>query len=179
MTKLIALTCNHCGAPLKVPGETRFLTCGHCASHLEVQRSGDAIFTKVLEALDKRTAALANDVEILKLQNDLELLDREWAVESQPYMNRSKNGTLSEPTTEGAVFFAVVIVLVGLMVAIFGGHDVGPGAIVPGLGIIAFGGIWGRVAYSTAQDYQFRNQSYQCQRGALFAKIHRLSHSGQ
>ncbi len=51
--ELLSLTCGHCGAPLEVPEETRYVTCGYCSSKLEVHRSGGAIYTEVLEALQK------------------------------------------------------------------------------------------------------------------------------
>ena len=176
MTRLIALSCNHCGAPLEVPGDTRFLTCGHCSSRLEVQRSGDAVFTKVLEALDQRTTALAKDVEILKLQNNLERLDREWATESQSYMSRSKNGVLSEPTVEGTGFQLFIIILIGLGLVVGAGVSGEVVLALFGVLVLVFGGLVGNSEYARAQEYQQRKQSFRCEREALSAKIYRLEH---
>ncbi len=57
--RLLSLTCNHCGAPLEVPAKTRFLTCNYCSSRLEVHRSGSAVHTEVLEAIEERTKKIA------------------------------------------------------------------------------------------------------------------------
>ena len=38
--KLLNLSCNHCGAPLQVPEETKYLTCTYCSSRLQVEHSG-------------------------------------------------------------------------------------------------------------------------------------------
>ena len=76
--KLLALNCNHCGAPLEVPEKANYLTCTFCQTQLSVQRSGGAAYTEALEKLDERTEQIADDVEILKLQAELDRLDREW-----------------------------------------------------------------------------------------------------
>jgi DNA-directed RNA polymerase subunit RPC12/RpoP len=96
--ELVSLTCGHCGAPLEVPEGTRYVTCGYCSSKLEVHRSGGAIYTQVLEALQKRTEEIADDVEILKLQNELERIDREWQENRQRCMIRGKHGSMREPS---------------------------------------------------------------------------------
>lgn len=70
MPEATALSCGKCGAPLTVPGEVRYLACTFCGARLEVRREGGAAFTAVLERL-------ADDVETVRLQNDLERLDRE------------------------------------------------------------------------------------------------------
>ena len=108
--ELLSLACGHCGAPLEVPDGTRYATCGYCSSKLEVHRSGGAIYTEVLEAIQKRTAEIAGEVEILKLQNELERIDREWQSERESCMVRGKNGSLSEPSpVVGTIIFIVVI----------------------------------------------------------------------
>ena len=108
--ELLSLACGHCGAPLQVPEGTRYVTCGYCSSKLEVHHSGGAIYTEVLEALQKRTEEIANDVEILKLQNELERIDREWQTDRESCMIRGKDGSLSEPSpVVGTVVFTVLI----------------------------------------------------------------------
>ena len=36
----LSIACNHCGAPLTVAEDTRFVTCGYCKLQLEVKREG-------------------------------------------------------------------------------------------------------------------------------------------
>ena len=84
--KILALTCNHCGAPLEVPAKTRFLTCTFCSSQLEVHRSGNAAYTEVLKALQEQAEQVADDVETLKLKRDLDELDRKWIEERKRHV---------------------------------------------------------------------------------------------
>ena len=81
--KVISISCNHCGAPLDVPLKTRYLTCSFCESRLEVQQSGNAYFTSVLEAVSQ----IEEDVGTIKLQNELERIDREWQSRSPAHNN--------------------------------------------------------------------------------------------
>ena len=112
--ELLSLACGHCGAPLEVPDGTRFVTCGYCSSKLEVHRSGGAIYTEVLEALQKRTEEIAGDVEILKLQNELERIDREWQSTRESCMIRGKDGGLSEPSPVAGTIAGVIAIGFGI-----------------------------------------------------------------
>ena len=108
--ELLSLACGHCGAPLEVPDGTRYVTCGFCSSKLEVHRSGGAIYTEVLEALQKRTAEIADDVEVLKLQNELERIDREWQADREKCVFHGENGSVIEPSAGcGTIVFVIVI----------------------------------------------------------------------
>ena len=108
--QLLSLTCNHCGAPLEVPGEARFVTCTHCSSRLAVQRSGGAAYTEVLEVLDQRTEQIADDVEKLKLENRLERLDREWMLQRDQYMVHDNHGRRHFPSKVGSLFAMVFVI---------------------------------------------------------------------
>jgi DNA-directed RNA polymerase subunit RPC12/RpoP len=79
MTTLIALSCNHCGAPLDLPSSTRFATCAHCGSRLVVSETGGAWVTVVLDELTAKTDRLGGALRELQLRDELERLDAEWA----------------------------------------------------------------------------------------------------
>ncbi|HEY3324081.1 MAG TPA: hypothetical protein VGP72_26750 [Planctomycetota bacterium] len=95
--ELLSLSCNHCGAPLQAPPEARYLTCAHCNARLAVQRSGSAYYTSVLEKIEKNTEEAVEDLGIIRRQNDLERLDREWAMKRETYLVRGKDGSTREP----------------------------------------------------------------------------------
>ena len=95
--ELLSLSCNHCGAPLEVPAGARFVTCAHCNSRLAVQRSGSAYYTSVLDRIEHNTEEAAEDLGVIRLQNDLGRLDREWKEQRQRYCTRGSNGALIEP----------------------------------------------------------------------------------
>jgi hypothetical protein len=105
--RLLNLACNHCGASLDVPEGTRFLTCSYCSSKLQIEHSGGAWYTSVLDQIQKNTEAVANDLDTVKLQDELEILDREMDMTCERYLSRDAKGKLRDP---------VLSVLVGLTV---------------------------------------------------------------
>jgi uncharacterized Zn finger protein (UPF0148 family) len=108
--ELTSVTCNHCGAPLEVQPGTRFLTCAHCGSRLEVHRSGGALYTEVLEAIDQRTQRIADDVDAIRRQNEVERLDREWMMRREQSLTRDKHGNASAPGSGVAMLIGSVVV---------------------------------------------------------------------
>jgi LSD1 subclass zinc finger protein len=166
--ELVSLVCGHCGAPLDVPEGTRYVTCGYCSSKLEVHRSGGAIYTEVFEALQRRTEEIADDVEILKLQNELERIDREWQIEREKRLVRGKHGT-SEPSIVGSVLLGILCLGFGLVFVAAGTKApplilFGLGGIVVGLFNLIFG-------TKKAQDFAALKQQYEVRRTAAARAI--------
>lgn len=69
-----------------MPDGTRFLACAFCGSRLEVQHTGSAVITRVLEELtqrtedlDERVEALTSPVALLRAERDLAEAVREEA----------------------------------------------------------------------------------------------------
>jgi hypothetical protein len=104
-----AVSCNNCGAPLEVGEQTRYATCAFCGSQLGIHRSGNAVYSEVLERISRDTADIADDVEVIRLQNELERLDREWLLEREQHMMRGKHGRTYRPSRAGGVVAAVVM----------------------------------------------------------------------
>src|SRR4051794_6976316 len=98
-TSVSTVACNHCGAPLQVGPTTRFVTCTYCGAKLEVHRTATSMYTEVLEQIDQRTAKMAQDLEYIKRQGEIDRLDRDWALRRDSYMVRNnKSGGVSEPS---------------------------------------------------------------------------------
>jgi cation transport ATPase len=76
--EFITVTCNQCAAPLEVSKNSRFATCSFCQSRLEIHQSETAVFTEILDRLDQRSEMIGDDVSIIRKQNELAQLDREW-----------------------------------------------------------------------------------------------------
>ena len=124
---LLSVSCNHCGAPLQITEETKFVTCLHCDHQLAVKHSDSAIFTEVLTQLAERTADMADDLKVIQLQNDLERLDREWETESRKYMIRGKNGHISRPSPLLFTVIGGVMILISLNTM----HSIKDGSSLP------------------------------------------------
>lgn len=173
LMKLIPLTCNHCGAPLEVPRKARFATCEYCSSRLAVHHEGSAWTTEVVESIEKNTRDIAEDVDAIRLQNDIERLDREWMMERGNLMTRGKDGSLSVPSHAGTVIgsiVGVVFIVFWIGMAI----NIGAPVFFPAFGVVGlviviaqcFGGI------SKAEQYQRARHRYQRERRKLAERLH-------
>ena len=162
-----SVTCNHCGAPLDVPSGTRFVTCAHCGSRLEIHRTGNALYTEVLEAIDQRTQEIAQDVDLIRRQNEIERLDREWQMRREELMVRTKRGAQT-PSVVGGIVGAVFAIGFGIFWMIVTSRGGAPG-FLPLVGIIvAAAGIIGGISnVSKATRYTDEQQRYEQQRAQL------------
>ncbi|MBU1068601.1 hypothetical protein KJ975_03440 [Myxococcota bacterium] len=173
--KTLTLSCNECGAPIDVPGSTNFFTCNFCGSRLSVQRTEGASYTKTLEALDRKTETLAREVEVLKLQNELERIDREWQEELKQYMVRDNDGHQSVPTAGGSIFGGFVATVFGIG-WIYNAVSMDAPALVAlvGLGFIGLGLYMGYSGYNKSLTYKAAHQRYQNRRDDLLRQLNAM-----
>ena len=162
--ELLSLACGHCGAPLEVPEGTHYVTCGYCSAKLEVHRSGGAIYTEVLEAIQKRTDELADEVEILKLQNELERIDREWQVERESCMIRGQHGNLREPSLLIGGFIGIASIVSGVVFLAIGIKY--PPVFLFGMAGVGLGFCSLFVEMKKSQRYNESKQRYEQRRAA-------------
>jgi DNA-directed RNA polymerase subunit RPC12/RpoP len=169
-----SVRCNHCGAPLEVGVETRFVTCQFCNSQLEVKRTESTVFTEEIAKITQNTERMAGSLEVLELQNDLERLDREW-IASNP-VSFDKDGRPIRQTGSGAaaiglafaIIFAVLCFGMARSVSTMGA----PGffALVPvGMGIFAI--IAGIMGIGKANDYETRRNFYEQRRAEMVKRL--------
>lgn len=175
---MISVRCNHCGAPLEVGDRTRFVTCQFCNSQLEIKHSESAVFTEEVTRIADNTEKMAGSLEVIRLQNEIEQLDREWGLQQTAHDAGGRNK--GPQTTGQALFgmgFAVFFAVVCFGMAGFASSMGGPGgifALVPvGMGIFALvGGIMGIVK---SEGTQSSHGDYQRRREALLEKLHTLN----
>jgi DNA-directed RNA polymerase subunit RPC12/RpoP len=172
----ISVRCNHCGAPLDVGMQTRFVTCQFCNSQLEIKRTDSSVFTEEVERIARNTDKMANSLEVIKLQNEIEQLDREWSAKQAEAAPSGKRG--GPQTTGGAVFglvFAVFFAIVCFSMAGAAGSHGAPSifSMVPvGMGIFALVAAIMNLAKSSSLD-QSRG-AYQQRRGELMRKLEEM-----
>lgn len=188
MVKLTPVSCNHCGAPLDVPAKVRFVTCTYCESRLEIHREGSAAFSEVLEAVEANTREIADDVEVIRLNSEIEQLDREWTLEREKYMITGKHGHQHLPSKQGGFVGGIVVIGFGVLWTIVAfviassmarsGFGSGPGKaafLFPCCGVLFV--IFGFFAIlnnsKKADEYQKAQQAYQARRQALMEKMRR------
>lgn len=172
--EMISVCCNHCGAPLNVGANARFVTCTFCNTQLEVKRSESAVFTEEITRIAENTRQMAGSLEIIELQNEIERLDREWSA-GHP-VSSDEHGRPTTPTsTGGAVFglmFSIFFALVTFSMAGIASSFGAPGifTLVPvGMGIFALtAGIMG---LGKANQYQSNKSIYEQQRAEMVARL--------
>ena len=167
---LISVSCNHCGAPLEFPDSSKFITCKYCKSNLKIQHSGGAIYSEVLEEIRE----VSNDVETIKWQNELERVDREWALKRQQFLVTNKNGHSSEPGSSGASgIIGGVLAIIFCIFFMTGSSSMGAPALFslfPIVMIIII--IFGMIKGSSNNDaYQRAKSEFEQERNNILKKI--------
>jgi LSD1 subclass zinc finger protein len=167
-SNVTSVTCNHCGAPLEAPSGARYVTCAHCGSRLEIHRTDSSVYTEVLEVLDQRTREMAEDLDAIRRQNELEQLDREWSMRREGFLVHSKNGGTNVPSVAGGVIGCIVAVVFGIFWISITASTGAPG-FFPLFGVlfIVVGLFAGISSMTKASGYQQAEQEYQQRRAEL------------
>ena len=112
---LTQVSCNGCGAALQIPANARFVTCRYCGANLEIKHTDSAVYTETLNRIDQRTAEMAEDLGAIRRAQEIERLDREWALERNGFMTRDKQGNLREPSATAGMLGAFIGGAFGLL----------------------------------------------------------------
>ena len=174
----VSVRCNHCGAPLTVGEKTRFVTCQFCNCQLEVKRTDSSIFTEEVSKIADHTEKMADSLEVIKLQNEIERVDREWQAQ-QPVSSPRAGGRHPGPSSAGGsifgVMFAIFFAVVCFSIAGFATSNGAPGlfGLVPvGMGVFAVVG--SLVSLGKSSQLRQKESDYQQQRGELLGRLDAL-----
>lgn len=102
-----SILCNHCGAPLRVLPEVKFCTCAHCGSTLRIRRSDQVVFSEVVRVLRAQHERIDQHLEALRIQGEIESLDREWAERYPKAEPLSAGPVLPHHPLPGLIFIAL------------------------------------------------------------------------
>jgi hypothetical protein len=116
----VAVSCENCGAPLRVSDAVRFVTCVHCHSRLEIVRSPSHLHARLLEDIHEQSADAQASLQIIELQNEVERLDREWEAWREQNYGRGKGGTLQTTPSQSVSGFAALLLFAGSFLALAG-----------------------------------------------------------
>lgn len=171
----LSVRCNHCGAPLEVAEKTRFVTCQFCHSSLEVKRNESSLFTEEVTKIAENTGRMAESLEVMTLQNEIEQLDREWGIDQVNHMVPGRTGPRPPGNPIFGLAFTIFFAVVCFGMASFAGSFGAPGVfqLVPiGMGIFALiGGVMGMVKGQSRDESQSR---YQQRRAELTRQLEAL-----
>lgn len=168
------LCCQGCGSDLVVDEGIRFVTCNYCGARLEIVHDATTTHSRLLDKIEKRTGEMAGDLKVIRLQNDLEQLDREWSSERSKFLTKDKNGNVSEPSAAGGLIGGVLAIGFGIFWMVMTSSMGAPG-FFPLFGLVfigvAFFGIFSSM--SKAQGLQSGESDYQMKRRQLLSEIER------
>jgi hypothetical protein len=108
--KVTKVCCQGCGADLQIDESIRYVTCNYCHTRLEVVHDQTVTHTRLLDKIERTTDRMASNLKVIELQNDLELLDRDWDRQRSSLMVRGKDGSISEPSSAGSVVGGVIMI---------------------------------------------------------------------
>jgi LSD1 subclass zinc finger protein len=177
--ELLALTCQHCSAPLQVPAGAKFVTCSHCGTQLAIRKTDSVAYTETLDEIDSRTERMAEQLDDLQRRTAIADLDRQWEMEREQYYVADKHGHRHLPTEGSSIVGGIVITVFGviwtsLACGIGGaiGNHGGPGIVgllfpLFGIAFVAFG-IWNAFnSFNKAEAYKKAEARYRRQREEL------------
>jgi hypothetical protein len=170
----VSVSCNHCGAPLQIPQDTRFASCSYCGARLEIFHQGGAAYSRVLDDIDQRTKRIEASVEELKHHEQLDQLDREWMLSRDQYMIRDRNGNASLPNGGGggAIFGSVFAAIFGVVWIGFA-MSMGAPFFFPLFGVVfVIAAIVGGISASTkASEFARAQERYQRNRRQILSNL--------
>lgn len=168
--------CNHCGAPLQVQAETRFCTCSYCGTNLKVHQDGGTTYSEVLGELQERTKRIDENVQAIRLHQELEALDRDWEMEERRLSSAKKNGSHSIPNKEGAIIVGIIPAVFG---TVFTGIGLTSGAPVWfalfGLVFVVGGIVAASTMYEKAVEYEAKKKAHDQKKEELLREIDKSS----
>lgn len=97
--------CIHCGANFRIANDATHVCCQYCNSELHVIHDGDRAITELVREMQQ---GLGQKLEVLRVQNELERLDREWTLERENYMVTQKGGGRSVPSATLSIVGGVI-----------------------------------------------------------------------
>ncbi|MGE9270871.1 MAG: hypothetical protein ACQKBU_08715 [Verrucomicrobiales bacterium] len=177
--KMTKVCCQGCGADLDVAEDLRFVTCNYCNSRLEIVHDETVTHSKVLDRLEKQTGQMAGDLKVIRLQNDLERLDREWVANSERFMVSNKEGVKSVPSVAGGLVGGVVAIVFGVIWMGFA-SSMGAPSILPLFGLVFIGFALFSIVNSVtkAQGYSQARSAMEQQRRRLLSQIEQAKRGG-
>lgn len=171
--KLITVDCNACGAPLEVGRKTRFVTCRYCSKRLAIQHSDSSVYTEVLEEIKESTDKISQDIGVIKLQNELEKLDREWLLERDGLMVTNRRGNRQLPSSPASTIVGSLVAILFVFFFIRTASSMRAPAIFPlfGVLVIIVALVNASKAMFSTNGYQEAEKRYQRQRNELLQRL--------
>lgn len=174
-----AVSCSHCGAPLEVDVGRDRVVCQFCGAELIVRRTADVTYTEQVQQLQQRAERLAGEMEVVRLRDTLDRLDREWAAEVKNRWSADAVGELQGPRLSGTVPGLALAAFGTLWVAGVQSMGAGGGAALFGAPFLLLGVGWSAVAAWNCAQFGAARRRYERQRSELTRRLRQAEQEGE
>ena len=124
------------------------------------------------ERIAEHSERIAEDVDVIRIQNEIERLDREWVMSREKFMVRGKDGEMSVPSKTGSIIAGIICTVLAILWIARASLT---GEAMPGLwiGVLFIAtGLFTVVRGATAASaYETSRRSYEANRGRLMRKL--------
>jgi hypothetical protein len=176
MEENLFVNCNNCGSSLQIENKILFTTCRNCQKPLEIVRTYNSVYTKVVEGRTweeplkvTKVAVKTKEIDKTDIYKQIELLDNEWQNKLPTFMTK---GTLPGENSGLEKFGSILAIGFGIIWIIGMGSIFGEAAILGVIFIIA--GVWNFINQHNKTDkYQFAKSSYERRRAELMEILNR------
>lgn len=164
------IVCGSCGAALTIPADVQFVNCRHCGTALKVQRNESVTFTEVMNTIREQSARIEENTELLRIQGEIALLDREWEESTAQLMVQDKHGRSSIPGKTSSVVMGVVLALFFTFWTAVASFVFPPFAIV-GVVLIVVSFFLSISSYRKAEHYERLKAEHETRRQVLMNRL--------
>lgn len=168
--------CIHCGATLRVAQDAAYVCCHYCKAELQIVRDGPELTTRLLGEMNEN---LGQKLDVLRMQNEVERLDREWSLERESFMVSNKNGARSLPSVTSSIFAGGLMAVMGLVGTVTVAKATAPPFVILMPVVLLVAGIVNAfIGTSKASAHDTAEAAYQARRRALLAELARVQRAG-
>jgi hypothetical protein len=194
----IQVSCNHCGAPLRLLASTQFVTCSYCAAPLQVRRDGAAVYTEIMQSIDihartiaAHTQEMAQQIKEINLrqrrmENDefrqsqannlrerIEAIDDHWNINARMIRGMNRKGIRPIPKVGNGIAEILPFLLIVLPLSAVFASSAPPLSILCILGCVI--GIWQGIGeIARARKYKRPRAKYDQMREPLSIELRQL-----
>jgi hypothetical protein len=169
--RFIDSRCIKCGANLRVPPDANLVCCQYCNSELQVVRDGSVLTTRLLESMEEMKGDLGHKLEILRVQNEIERLDREWNLQRHEFMVHGKHGSRI-PSSAGSLIGGLLAAGFGLFWMVSAGSIGAPFPLMLfGIVFIVVAIVGAVKGMDKASRHKSADTQYQERRRALLSQL--------
>lgn len=165
------VTCEQCGASIRLGAPGRFVVCRYCGSTLEMIQAIARPSPPDTRPGPGRVADI-DEVALLRLELELKRVEEEWERKRQSLLVRDDHGNAYEPDDPQGMILSIAAIGGGVLIPLFSGLSLASSGL--GLVVTVAGVFLMLHARSRASDFSRLRRHYSQERMRIVAEISRL-----